>query len=39
MKLIRVSQGYFLNLESELEKDFSEKEKADKNKIKIMFNK
>ena len=32
MKLIRVSQGYFLNLENELEKDFSEKEKADKNK-------
>ena len=32
MKLIRVSQGYFLNLENELEKDFSEKEKAEKNK-------
>ena len=32
MKLIRVSQGYFLNLENELEKDFSEKEKAENNK-------
>jgi hypothetical protein len=33
MKIIRVSQGYFINLESDLEKDFIEKEKNEKNKI------
>ena len=33
MKIIRVSQGYFINLENDLEKDFAEKEKNEKNKI------
>ena len=32
MKIVRVSSGYFLNLENILDKDFNEKEKIDKNK-------
>ena len=32
MKIVRLSQGYFLNLENDLEKDFSEKEKLEKYK-------
>ena len=31
MKIVRVSSGYFLNLESDLEKDFLEKEKNENN--------
>ena len=33
MKIVRVSSGYFLNLESDLEKDFMEKEKNENNNI------
>ena len=40
MKIVRLSQGYFLNLENDLEKDFSEKEKLDKykNQNNILLN-
>ena len=31
MKIVRVSSGYFLNLENILDKDFNDKEKIDKN--------
>ena len=33
MKIVRVSSGYFLNLENDLEKDFMEKEKNENNNI------
>ena len=33
MKIVRVSSGYFINLENDLEKDFAEKEKIENNNI------
>ncbi len=33
MKIVRVSSGYFINLENDLEKDFAEKEKIENNNL------